>query len=94
MQNGYKHPTAFYCLSDASKYGIIWTENNNMIDSFISEIIKVRIVRHSVLDWKNLACTIHTVNEDILLYILYITYRGLVGSWRGWEVMGCSFFFS
>ena len=27
-------------LSDASKYDIIWTENSDMIDNFISDILK------------------------------------------------------
>ena len=29
-------------LSDAPKYDIIWTENSNVIDSFISEILKYK----------------------------------------------------
>ena len=32
--------TLLYIISDALKYNIIWTENRNMIDSFISEILK------------------------------------------------------
>ena len=32
--------TSLYIISDASKYDIIWTENSDVIDSFISEILK------------------------------------------------------
>ena len=32
--------TLLYITSDAPKYGIIWTENSDEIDSFISEILK------------------------------------------------------
>ena len=32
--------TSLYILSDAPKYGIIWTENNDVITSYISEILK------------------------------------------------------
>ena len=32
--------TSLYIISDAPKYDIIWTENNDVIDSFISEILK------------------------------------------------------
>ena len=32
--------TSLYIESDASKYDIIWTENRDVIDSFISEILK------------------------------------------------------
>ena len=28
-----------YIISDAPKYDIIWTENSDVIDSFISEIL-------------------------------------------------------
>ena len=30
--------TSLYIISDAPKYDIIWTENSDVIDSFISEI--------------------------------------------------------
>ena len=29
-----------YIISDAPNYDIIWTENSDVIDSFISEILK------------------------------------------------------
>ena len=32
--------TSLYIISDAHKYVIIWTENSDVIDSFISEILK------------------------------------------------------
>ena len=32
--------TSVYIIPDAPKYDIIWTENSNVIDSFISEILK------------------------------------------------------
>ena len=32
--------TSLYIISDAHKYDIIWTENSDVIDSFISEILK------------------------------------------------------
>ena len=32
--------TSLYIISDTPKYDIIWTENSDMIDSFISEILK------------------------------------------------------
>ena len=31
---------SLYIISDAPKYYIIWTENSDVIDSFISEILK------------------------------------------------------
>ena len=32
--------TSLYIISDAPKYDIIWSENSDVIDSFISEIFK------------------------------------------------------
>ena len=32
--------TSLYIISDASNYDIIWTENCDVIDSFISDIMK------------------------------------------------------
>ena len=32
--------TSLYIISDAPKYDIIWIENSDVIDSFISEILK------------------------------------------------------
>ena len=32
--------TSLYIISDAPKYDIIWTENSDVIDSFISVILK------------------------------------------------------
>ena len=32
--------TSLYIISDAPKYDIIWTENSDVIDCFISEILK------------------------------------------------------
>ena len=34
--------TTLYIISDASKYYNIWTENSDVIDSFISEILKYK----------------------------------------------------
>ena len=34
--------TSLYIISDAPKYEIIWTENSDVIDSFISEILKYK----------------------------------------------------
>ena len=34
--------TSLYIISDAPKYDIIWTENSDVIDSFISEILKYK----------------------------------------------------
>ena len=34
--------TSLYSISDAPKYDIIWTENSDMIDKFISEILKYK----------------------------------------------------
>ena len=33
---------SLYIISDAPKYDIIWTENSDVIDSFISEILKYK----------------------------------------------------
>ena len=35
--------TSLYIISDAPKYDIIWIENSDMIDSFISEILKYEL---------------------------------------------------
>ena len=32
--------TSLYVISDAPKYDIIWSENSDVIDGFISEILK------------------------------------------------------
>ena len=32
--------TSLYIISDAPKYDIIWTENSDVFESFISEILK------------------------------------------------------
>ena len=32
--------TSLYIISDPPKYDIIWTENSDVIDSFISEVLK------------------------------------------------------
>ena len=32
--------TSLYIVSDVPKYGIIWTENSDVIDTFNSEILK------------------------------------------------------
>ena len=34
--------TSLNIISDAPKYDIIWTENSDVIDSFISEILKYK----------------------------------------------------
>ena len=38
---------SLYIISDASKYDIIWTENSDMTDSFISEILMYEYVIQS-----------------------------------------------
>ena len=48
--------TSQYIISDAPKYAIIWTENSDVIDNFIPEILKYE---SSVIDWKILG---HTIN--------------------------------
>ena len=35
--------TSLYIISEAPKYDIIWTENSDVIDSFISEILKYEL---------------------------------------------------
>ena len=35
--------TSLYIISDSFKYDIIWTENSNVIDSLISEILKYEL---------------------------------------------------
>ena len=34
--------TSLYIISDAPKYHIIWTENSDVMDSFVSEILKYK----------------------------------------------------
>ena len=34
--------TSLHIISDGLKYGIIWTENSDVIDSFVSEILKYK----------------------------------------------------
>ena len=34
--------TSLYIVSDTPKYDIIWTENSEVIDSFISEILNYK----------------------------------------------------
>ena len=34
--------TSLYIISDAPKYDIIWTENSDVIDSFMLEILKYK----------------------------------------------------
>ena len=34
--------TLLYIISDAPKYDIVWTENSDVIDSFVSEILKYK----------------------------------------------------
>ena len=53
--------TSLYIISDAPSYDIIWIENSDAIDSFISEILKYESSMIHVLDWKPLGHTIHTV---------------------------------
>ena len=36
--------TSLYVISDAPKYDIICTENSDVIDSFISEILKYEVL--------------------------------------------------
>ena len=52
--------TSLYIISDALKYGIIWTENSYVMDSFISEILKYESLVIQSLTEKILGCTIHT----------------------------------
>ena len=35
--------TSLYIISDAPKYDTIWTENSDVIDSFISEMFKYEL---------------------------------------------------
>ena len=35
--------TSLYIISDAPKYDIIWTENSNVIDSFIAKILRYEL---------------------------------------------------
>ena len=51
--------TLLYIISDATKYDIIWTENSNVIDSFISDI-DVQILDPCVQAQKILDREIHT----------------------------------
>ena len=45
--------TSLYTISDAPKYDITWTENSDVIDTFISEILhKVQILDPCVLAQK------------------------------------------
>ena len=37
-----KQSISWYIISDAPKYDIIWIENSDVIDSFISEILKYK----------------------------------------------------
>jgi len=39
---------------------------SDVIDRFISEMLKYNLVGHSVLDWKTLGRTIHTVDIRII----------------------------
>ena len=46
--------TSLYIISDAPKYDIIWTENSDVINSFISEILKYKsytcVLAQKILD--------------------------------------------
>ena len=59
--------TSLYIISDAPKYDIIWTENNLVIDSFISEILKYKSWILVVLVQKILDHEIHTKSVEVLL---------------------------
>ena len=42
---------SLYIISDALEYDFVWTENSEVIDSFISEILEYKSsLGHSVLD--------------------------------------------
>ena len=57
--------TLLCIISDASpKYNIIWIENSEMVDSFISEILKYK---SSVIERKTLGQIIHA---EIYVYFL------------------------
>ena len=53
--------TSLYIISDVPKYDIIWTENSDVIESFNSEILKVKLMYPCVLAQKILDHEIHTV---------------------------------
>ena len=52
--------TLLYIISNAPKYDIIWTENSDVIDSFISKILESESSTIQSLTEKNLGLTIHT----------------------------------
>jgi len=51
--------TSLYIISDAPKYDIIWTENTDVVDSFISEILKYK--SWLLASWRKRSCEIHTI---------------------------------
>ena len=55
--------TSLYAISDAPKYDIIWTEYSDVIDSFISEILKYEWSVIVASTEKTLGRTIHTYIE-------------------------------
>ena len=54
---------SLYTISDAPKYHIIWTENSDVIDSFIPEVLKYEsLVIQSLTE--NLGRTTHTLKNQ------------------------------
>ena len=45
--------TSLYIISDALKYNIIWTENSDVNDSSISEILKYESSIHTIIFTQN-----------------------------------------
>ena len=61
--------SSLYIISDAPEYDIIWTENSDVIDSFISEILK--ILDPCVMAQKILDREIHTINSTSAVFFRY-----------------------
>ena len=59
--------TSLYIISDAPKYDIIWTENSDVIEHFISEILKYESSVIVSSTEKTLGRTIHTLNNKSFL---------------------------
>ena len=62
-----------YIISDARKYDIIWTENSDVIDSFISKILKYESLVIQSLTEKPYAAALFTPKKcTISLLIIWI----------------------
>ena len=58
---------SLYIISDAPKYDIIWTENSDVIVSFISEILKYESSVIQSLTKNTIGRTIHTAMSTYTL---------------------------